>query len=45
MRSYDASVLIQIMENYNVDINKAYEVYNKITKIERAELRIQYKKN
>lgn len=45
MRSYDASVLIQIMENYNVDINKAYEVYNKITRRERSELRIQYKKN
>lgn len=42
MRSYDASVLIQIMENYNVEINKAYEVYNKITKIERAELRKEY---
>lgn len=43
MKSYDASVLISIMDNYNVDINKAYEVYNKITRKERSELRIEYK--
>ena len=43
MRSYEASVLIQIMKNYNVDINKAYEVYNKITRKERSALRIQYR--
>lgn len=42
MRSYDASVLIQIMDSYNVDINKAYEVYDKISRKERAELRIEY---
>lgn len=45
MKSYDASVLISIMDNYNVDINKAYEVYNKISRKERAELRRKYIEN
>lgn len=41
--TYDASVLLQIMRNYNIDVNKAYEVYNKISRRERAELRNEYK--
>ena len=41
--TYEASVLIQIMKNYSIDINKAYEVYNKITRRERSALRDEYK--
>ena len=45
MKSYDASVLISIMDSYNVDINKAYEVYNKISRKERSKLRKKYFEN
>lgn len=45
MISYDGSVLIQIMKEYRVDINKAHEVYNKLTRKERSILRKKYQEN
>ena len=43
MKNYRADILIQIMDNYNVNINKAYDIYNSLSKKELNKLAIEYK--
>lgn len=45
MTSYRADILIQIMNNYNVNINKAYDIYNSLSKKELNKLAREYQNN
>ena len=43
IKTFRADILISIMDKYNVNINKAYDIYNSLGKKELNKLAMEYK--